>query len=75
MGRHSESHTLAAFKSESFKFSRGPSAYRGVHFCKSAQNFRAQIKVSSKTVSLGRYVNEEEAARAYDRAAIKQFGR
>lgn len=66
---------LAAFKAESFKFSRGSSAYRGVNFCKSSQKFNAQIRVSSKTVHLGRYVNEEEAARAYDRAAMKQFGR
>ena len=66
---------LAAFKAESFKFSTGASAYRGVSRCKSAQSFRAQIKISSKVISLGRYVNEEEAAHAYDRAARKHFGR
>jgi len=66
---------LAAFKSESFKFSRGSSAYRGVTFNKAAQKFLAQIKVSSKSVFLGVHENEEEAARAYDRAAIKHHGR
>ena len=66
---------LAAFKAESFMFSRGSSAYRGVCFSKSTQRFRASIRVSSKLVNLGSYVNEEEAARVYDRAAIKHHGR
>lgn len=66
---------LAAFRAESFEFSRGMSAYRGVTFCKSAQKFKAQIRVSSKQVNLGCYENEEEAAHAYDRAAFKQSGR
>ena len=66
---------LAAFKAESFTFSKGSSAYRGVRFNKSTQKFQAQIRVSSKQLYLGCYEIEEEAAHAYDRAAIKHYGR
>ncbi len=66
---------LAAFKAESFKFSTGGSAYRGVSVNKKSQKFQVRISASSKQIHLGEYKNEEEAARAYDRAAMKHLGR
>lgn len=66
---------LAAFGAEFFKFSKGHSAYRGVGFHKSKQKFRAQISIASKNVNLGYFNKEEDAAHAYDTAAIKHFGR
>ena len=51
----------------------GRSIYRGV----SAQNgkWHAQIRCSGKKKHLGMYQTEEEAAHAYDRAAIAKDGR
>ncbi|DBA73447.1 TPA: AP-2 complex subunit beta [Trebouxia sp. C0004] len=63
---------LPASKAESFQFS---SAYRGVSFNKAFHKFLARINVSSKALFLGHYDNEQEAARAYDRAAMKHHGR
>ena len=66
---------LAAFRAESFKFSTGSSAYRGVVFHKRKQKYGAAIKVASKRIHIGYFTEEEDAARAYDTAAIKHIGR
>jgi hypothetical protein len=49
------------------------SIYKGVYE-KTRTRWIAHIKVMGKTIWLGSYKTEEEAARAYDRAAIKYFG-
>lgn len=49
--------------------------YKGVHFSKSRQQYRARIQVSdSKRICSSYYATAIEAARAYDALARKHFG-
>ena len=50
------------------------SKYKGVYFETGTKKYKANIKVNYKTISLGRFTNEIDAAKAYDAAAIKYFG-
>ena len=52
---------------------RGRSMYRGVTIL--GKKWCAKIRISGQYKSLGSYSTEEEAARAYDRAAIAERGR
>jgi len=51
----------------------GSSRYRGVSWVASAGKWRAQLMVNGKSKSIGRFVNELDAARAYDAVAL-EFG-
>lgn len=50
------------------------SKYKGVIWFKRTGQWRAEICLNKKRSSLGYFSNEEDAAIAYDRAAMKLFG-
>lgn len=51
------------------------SKYRGVTFRQDGEKWQAQIKVFNQCRYLGLFAEEQDAARAYDRAAKQIFGR
>jgi hypothetical protein len=55
-------------------FSQGRSVFRGVSWHKRTSKWRAQIRVASVSKDLGFFNNEEEAAYAYDHAALARDG-
>ena len=52
----------------------GTSRYKGVHFHKGDSKWHAEIRVMGKKLYLGSYDREEEAAIAYNAAALAAWG-
>ncbi len=50
------------------------SGYKGVYWNKQDRKWRANIRCDGRIIHLGYFVNSEDAARAYNDAAIKYFG-
>jgi len=53
---------------------RGTSKYKGVCWCKRNNKWLAKITVNYKCKHLGYFINEIDAASAYDHAALEYFG-
>lgn len=56
------------------KRSQNSSVYRGVSFSKTSKKWRAGIQVGKKSINLGEYKSEKDAALVYNKAAKKYFG-
>jgi len=50
------------------------SRYKGVYWNKHGGEWKAGIQIRGKTIHLGRFVSEKDAARAYDKEATRLFG-
>jgi hypothetical protein len=53
---------------------RGKSKYKGVHWCKDRNKWKASIRFNGKLIDLGRRCTEEEAALLYNAKAKELFG-
>ena len=51
------------------------SKYKGVHFNKNLGKYVARIKIAGNGYHLGCFVDEDDAARSYNDAAINAFGK
>lgn len=68
-----------AQKKENSRNSKRPitntSGFKGVSWRKDRSRWYAHIKVNQKFISLGSFGTVEKAAKAYDNAAKKEFGK
>ncbi len=53
---------------------KSSSKYRGVSYVRSTGRWRAGIEVEGKSINLGEFKKEAEAAETYNKAAKKHFG-
>lgn len=57
------------------KQSNNTSGYKGVHWDSQRGKWRSTLNIQGKKISVGHFIDIEDAARAYDKAAIKYHGR
>ena len=48
--------------------------YKGVSWCKQANNWRAYIVLNNKQIHIGVFKNEDDAALAYNKKAVELYG-
>lgn len=53
---------------------RGTSRYKGVHWARNEGKWHSNISYNDKTVPIGYFDSEEDAARAYNRKAVELYG-
>jgi hypothetical protein len=51
------------------------SGYKGVHWRKDSHKWQAKIQINGKDIHLGYFTSKKEAAKAYNKAALKYFGK
>lgn len=56
-------------------FPNKTSHFKGVNWCKRLKNWQVAIRANGKTLYLGRFKDEKEAAFVYNEAAKKYFGK
>ena len=66
--------TNAQSRMNAQKRTKGTSKYKGASWHKLEQRWISKIKMNGETIHLGYFKNEQEAAIAYDNAALKYFG-
>lgn len=66
--------TKALNQANSRKGRNNTSGFKGVWWQKQARLWRADLIVNGRKRHLGYFQNKEDAARAYDRAAVEAFG-
>jgi hypothetical protein len=52
----------------------GSSRFKGVHWSKADNRWVARIHSGGRDITLGRFLGEYDAARAYNRAAVRVYG-
>ena len=72
-------HLRLASHAENMRYARrradNTSGFRGVYFDKTRGKWKAHIRVDGCLTTIGRYPTAEDAARAYDDAARKHYGK
>jgi hypothetical protein len=53
---------------------RGTSRFKGVHWAKNEGKWHSNISHRNRTVGIGYFDTEEDAARAYNRKAVELYG-
>lgn len=66
--------TQSQNRANSRKQKEASSKYKGVSYKKATKKWRAQIGINGKKVHLGDFIDELDAAAAYDTAALEHFG-
>ena len=66
--------TISENNANSMSRKGSSSQFKGVTYDKSRGRWNATIEINGKTKMIGRFENEEEAARAYDKEAYNKYG-